>query len=54
MMIADKVSVMRSGNLISSKLLKNTSKNEIQQNIIGGKLPKAYQAKTNASKRYRF
>ena len=39
MMIADKVSVMRSGNLISSKLLKNTSKNEIQQNIIGGSLP---------------
>ena len=45
MMIADKVSVMRSGNLISSKLLKNTSKNEIQQNIIGGSLPKPIKRK---------
>ena len=45
MMIADKVSVMRSGNLISSKLLKNTSKNEIQQNIIGGTLPKPIKRK---------
>ena len=45
MMIADKVSVMRSGNLISSKLLKNTSKNEIQQNIIGGALPKPIKRK---------
>ena len=40
MTIADKVSVMRSGNLISSTLLESTSKDEIQQNIIGGKLPK--------------
>ena len=45
MMIADKVSVMRSGNLISSTLLKNTSKNEIQQNIIGGSLPKPIKRK---------
>ena len=45
MMIADKVSVMRSGNLISSKLLKNTSKDEIQQNIIGGTLPKPIKRK---------
>ena len=45
MMIADKVSVMRSGNLISSKPLKNTSKNEIQQNIIGGSLPKPIKRK---------
>ena len=45
MMIADKVSVMRSGNLISSKLLKNTSKDEIQQNIIGGTLPKPIERK---------
>jgi simple sugar transport system ATP-binding protein len=45
MMIADKVSVMRSGNLISSKLLKNTSKDEIQQNIIGGALPKPIKRK---------
>ena len=45
MMIADKVSVMRSGKLISSKLLKNTSKDEIQQNIIGGTLPKPIKRK---------
>ena len=45
MMIADKVSVMRSGKLISSQLLKNTSKDEIQQNIIDGTLPKPIKRK---------
>ena len=54
MMIADKVSVMRSGNLISSKLLKNTSKDEIQQNIIGGALPKPIKRKQMHTKNIGF
>ena len=54
MMIADKVSVMRSGNLISSKLLKNTSKDEIQQNIIGGMLPKPIKRKQMHTKNIGF
>ena len=54
MMIADKVSVMRSGNLISSKLLKNTSKDEIQQNIIGGTLPKPIKRKQMHTKNIGF
>jgi simple sugar transport system ATP-binding protein len=54
MMIADKVSVMRSGNLISSKLLKNTSKDEIQQNIIGGALPKPIKRKQMHPKNISF
>jgi simple sugar transport system ATP-binding protein len=45
MMVADKVSVMRSGSLILSTPLQNTSKDEIQQNIIGGKLPKPIKRK---------
>lgn len=45
MMIADRVSVMRDGKLISSKLLQHTSKDAIQENIIGGKLPKPIKRK---------
>ncbi len=47
MEIADRVSVMRAGKLISTKLIADTGKDEIGRGIIGGELPTALTRASN-------